>query len=267
MLIFSGLKGKLLSVLQTLAAGYIYEMDYGRIRIKRKGGLGFLKKFFRSPTAEEEFLTSLDLKGKIVYDIGGHIGVVAMVFAKAVGATGQVVVFEPNEENCSRIREHIQLNQVSHVRLLKLGIADRKKEDQVFIVRKGSTGTGSMSENIQSQIVGEKNFKQLRVSIDTLDGAITAHELPKPDFIKIDIEGMEYQALMGMAKTVGTYSPQFYIEIHGADELAKRDNICQITKLFQSWGYSLWHVETKQDIVASNCSVAQEGHIFCKRRT
>ena len=258
-------KEKFLSILQTIVADYIYEMEYGRARVKRKGGLGFLKRVVRRSTPEEEFLTSLDLKGRTVYDIGGYIGLLTMVFAKAAGPTGQVIVFEPNEGNCSKIQEHIRLNQVHNVKLLRLGIGDTKKENQIFIFRRKDGGaTGSMDENIQSQIIREGNFKQLQINVDTLDGAIATHGLPKPDFIKIDIEGMEYKALLGMSKTINNYSPQLYIEIHGADELSKRENIRRIAELLQSWGYSIWHIETQQDINISNCSTAKEGHIFCK---
>jgi len=266
MSMLSNLRGKFLFILQTIVADYIYEMEYGRVMVKRKGGLGFLKRFVRRSTPEEEFLTSLDLKGKTIYDIGGYIGLLAIVFAKAAGPTGQVVIFEPNEENCLKIQEHIRLNQAHNVQLLRLGIADTKKENQILIVRRNSSGTGSLGKSIQTQIIREKNFKQLQVNVDTLDGAIATYGLPKPDFIKIDIEGLEYQALLGMPKTVNSYSPQFHIEIHGVDELSKRENIRRITELFQSWGYSLWHIETQQDITTSNCSLAKEGHIFCRRQ-
>ena len=265
MLILSNLKWKFLSILQSMVASYIYEIEYGRVRVTRKGGIGFLKRVARRSTPEEWFLTSLDLKGRTVYDIGGYIGLLTIVFAKVTGPRGQVIVFEPNEENCSKIEEHIRLNQVHNVKLLRLGIGDTKKENQIFIVRRNRGATGSMDENIQSQIIGEGNFKQLQINVDTLDGAIATHGLPKPDFIKIDIEGMEYKALLGMSQTINNHSPRLYIEIHGADELSKRGNICRIAELMQSWGYSMWHMETRRDITITNCSTAKEGHIFCKR--
>jgi len=261
----SNLKSKFLSILQAVVADYIYEMKYGRVRIKRKGGLGFLRRVAMRPTLEEEFLASLDLKGKTVYDIGGYIGLLTIFFAKSAGPTGQVIVFEPNEENCSQMQENIRLNQVHNVKLLKIGIADARKENQIFIVGRNSSAAGSMVENIQSQIMEGKDFKKLQVNIDTLDAVIAAYGLVNPDFIKMDIEGMEYRALLGMSKTIKNCSPQFHIEIHGADELSKRENIRQIVELFQSWGYSIWHIETQQGITTGNYFVAKEGHIFCRQ--
>jgi FkbM family methyltransferase len=265
MSLLTTLKTTLSSALQPVVAGYVYDMKYGRARVKRKGGLGFLPRILRRSTMEEEFLTALDLEGRTVYDIGGFIGLLTVVFAKAVGPTGRVVVFEPNEGNCLRIQEHIALNQVHNVKLLRLGIADTRRDNQLLVVRRSESGTGSMDESIQSQIIAEGHFRELRVNVDTLDDAIVAHDLPKPDLIKIDIEGMEYAAMLGMSKTLESYSPQLYVEIHGADESSKRDNIRRIVERLQAWGYSIWHVETRQDITMSNSATAEGGHIFCRR--
>lgn len=259
------LKEKLSSILKTAVANYVYEIRYGRIRIKRKGGLGFLTKFTSRPTPEEEFLASLDLEGKTIYDIGAYIGLLTIFFAKAAGPTGQVVAFEPNEENGFKIREHIRLNQVHNVKFMNLGIGGTRRESQTLIVRRNSNATGSMDEKIQSQIVREGDFKRLQINLDTLDSVIGIYSLPKPDFIKMDIEGMEYHALLGMSQTIHNYSPQFHIEIHGADEVCKCENIRRITDLFQSWGYSMWHVETRQDITINNHIIAKVGHIFCRQ--
>ncbi|GAH05454.1 unnamed protein product, partial [marine sediment metagenome] len=49
--------------------------------LKRKGGFGFIP---RSNTIEEKFLLKLSLKGKIILDIGGFIGIYTLFFAKAV---------------------------------------------------------------------------------------------------------------------------------------------------------------------------------------
>lgn len=261
----TSLKHTIGSLINPLLSNCVYEMKYGSIKFKRKGGLDFLKRFVQGTNPEAAFLTSLDLKGKTIYDIGGHIGLMTIVFAKATGPTGKVIVFEPNEGSYSKIIEHIRLNQVDNVKLLKLGIGDVKSKEQVLIVRQNSSATGSLDEKIQSQIIKEGNFKRLKIEVDTLDNVINTYSLPKPDFIKIDIEGMEYQALMGMSQTIYNYAPQFHIEIHGADELSKIENISRIVELFLSHGYSIWHIETQQNITLSNYSAAKSGHIFCKR--
>lgn len=260
----SDLKEKLVLILSKVTANCVYEVAYGSVRIKRKGGLGYLKKLIGHHTPEEKFLSSLDLNGNTIYDVGGFIGIFTIFFAKTVGAKGQVVVFEPNPENCTKIQEHIRLNKVDNVRLFTMGIGARREKRTLF-VRQNNSATGSMEEDIRSQIIKNKYFKQFQVEVDTLDNAISGNNLPKPDLIKIDIEGMEYAALLGTYQVMRNYSPCFYIEIHGAYETSKLENICRIVELFQSWGYSIWHIESKQNITISNFPIAKEGHIFCKR--
>ena len=76
-----------------------------------------------------------------------------------------------------------------------------------------------------SDIKGELRFEHLdnvgasRVGIDgnisvsaeALDDLI---DLPIPDFVKIDVEGWEVNALLGMLKTLKKYKPIIYIEIN-----------------------------------------------------
>ena len=224
-------KNLLRNTLQNLTRNIVYEVEFGGVKIKRKGGLGFLAKKSHN-YAEKNLLASLDLKGKTIYDVGGYIGELSIFFSKVSGSTGTVIVFEPNQQNYNKIQEHIQLNQVSNVRILKIGVGNAREERTLF-VRKGSSATGSMEEKLQSQIALENNFEQLQVDVDTLDNIISSENLPNPDFIKIDIEGMEYNALVGMNQTVECCSPSFYVEIHGADDASKRENIHKIVELFQ----------------------------------
>lgn len=60
-----------------------YSIRYGDVRLKLRGGLDFLR--FKSFDQEEQFLCNLDLKEKIIYDVGSHIGILTIFFAKKCG--------------------------------------------------------------------------------------------------------------------------------------------------------------------------------------
>jgi len=51
-------------------------------------------------------------------------------------------------------------------------------------------------------------------TIKTLDGVPEISELPRLDFMKIDIEGFEYKALRGGEKLIRAHKPNMLIEIH-----------------------------------------------------
>lgn len=236
-------------------------ITYGGIKIKIKGDLGFLHRVHHI-TLEEHFLSSLDLRGKIIYDIGGYIGILATFFAISAGKTGKVIVFEPNPENYKRIKENIELNGLKNVQMLNIGIGEKRETKKLVFMRYNSA-TGSMEKNIQLNILKEERAKSIQVEVYTLDNCIEVNKLPKPDFIKIDIEGMEYNALMGMSATISKCKPHMYIEIHGANEVSKIENIQKIVKFLILHGYSIYHVESKHSIAIDNAKVAKSGHIFC----
>jgi FkbM family methyltransferase len=256
---FNQFSGKVIKVLKFVTKNWFYEVDFGKVKIKRKGGLGFLK---REHSKEEKFLSSLPLNNKTVFDIGGYIGLMTVYFSKSVGS-GKVVVFEPNESNITRIKTHLGLNGVSNARIIPFGVANEKK-NLSFVVREGSEATGSLDKGIQSLLKQQGGWSEYEIRVDTLDNLVNVFSLAAPDFIKVDIEGMEFPALLGMKNTIAKFAPQFFIEIHGSTESFKKDNIRNVFEFFVSFNYSVFHVESEQFLSYGNVEIAKEGHIYCK---
>ena len=252
-------------VLTPIVKNHIHTIKFGSVAITVKGGVGFLR-VIHHLTPEERFLSNLDLKNKTIYDIGSHIGILAIFFAKTSGRDGRVIAFEPNPESYLKIRQNVELNGLDNVQIINIGIGD-KRRTETMVVPRNISGWGSMEKNIQLHILKLRGAKSLKVEIDTLDKCIEANKLPKPDFIKMDIEGMEYNALIGMAETITKYKPSFHIEIHGVDKESKIKNIQRIVKYFDSHGYSISHVESEQMVPKNNAQIAKEGHIFCVYKT
>lgn len=256
------LTGSIGPILTRVTKHYTHTITYGGIALKVKGGFEF-RRVSRRFTPEERFLSNLDLKGKTIYDIGCHIGILTIFFAKSAGKTGKIIAFEPNPETYIRIQKNVELNDLDNVEILNIGIGD-KRETRMLVVHGDNSAKGSMEKNIQLQILNKKGAKSLQVEVDTLDGCIEANKLPKPDFIKIDIEGMEYNALLGMAETISKYKPSMCIEIHGADKESAIKNVQRIVKFLDLHGYSIYHVESEREVTDNNAQIAKEGHIFCK---
>jgi len=202
------IKSRLKSVFSPFLKNHVYMIKGGIAKgLKRRGGFGFLPfSKTRRMTPDHKFLSNLNFEGKTIYDVGGDIGIITMFFARRVGETGNVVTFEPNPQSYSTIINHINLNGFSNVSVIKIGLGG-KKEILKFIVPKHSSSKGTASGKKQEQYLGNSDIQIYQIEIDTMDNQIAVNNLPKPDFVKIDVEGLEIGVLSGMFQTIHNHRP------------------------------------------------------------
>ena len=238
---------------------YVYVARDGLVKgLKRKGGFGFFPRN-RPLSKEHKFLLGLNLKDKVIYDIGGFEGLLTLFFARKTGKTGKVITFEPNPENYNRLIDNVKLNNFENVEVKKIGLGS-KKSQVTLIVPKTFPARGSVEEVFSNKIVDRRKMKKFEIEIDSLDNQIASYNLPKPDFIKIDVEGFEMEVLLGMAETIKRYKPKIHIELHNKI----RPNISErvIDFLLQN-SYSVYFIEGEENITEFNKQMVKGGHIYC----
>jgi len=240
----------LYSALSHLFKNQVYTLRTGlAVGLKRRGGLGFLH-IKTALTREQMFLKRLDFKGKTIYDVGGHIGLLTMFFAREAGETGSVVTFEPNSQNYAAILDHIKLNGFANVRVLEMGLGS-KKETLEFVVAGSALGTASPEKQKQYR---HKDVQVTQIKVDTMDNQITVHNLPKPDFVKVDVEGLELDVLCGMTQTINNHRPEICIELHGIRER-------EVVETLLAHNYEIYQVEDAIDITQQNIDRVH-GHLY-----
>lgn len=245
---------------------HTYTSKHGLAKgLKRRGGLAFLPSFIPRSTEmlkEEIFIETLDLTGKTIFDIGGDQGIYTLFFARKVGPQGKVFTFEPNPVSHSHISTNVELNNFTHVNVRNVALGE-KPGKLTFAFLPNDPGTGTADPLIIEQIKKLPGSAVTEVEVDALDNLIATGGLPKPDFAKIDVEGLELNVLRGMKATLQKDRPHLFIEIHGADMEAKTKNIRQVVSFLLDLDYGIYHVESEQQITAANMDVAREGHIYC----
>jgi FkbM family methyltransferase len=256
------LRRTVIATLQPLVADRVYTVRHGLARgLRRRGGLGFVP-HWGTPTPEERFFEHLSLDGQTVYDVGGYEGVITLFFARRVGPRGRVITFEPNPRNVRRIEENVRLNGFEHVsvRPMALGASPGRA---TLVFPTDETARGSLESHISADIRREKNVLTIDVDVDTLDREI-ARGLPIPDFVKLDVEGVERDVLEGMRTLIATRRPRLYIEIHGADATRKLDNVTSVARCLWAAGYAVHHVESGTRVVnPDDLPRAIRGHLYC----
>jgi FkbM family methyltransferase len=152
--------------------------------------------------------------GSTCLDIGANIGVHSTIMAATVKEHGRVIAFEPVAHIRARLKRNLRLNGLSNVTVLDQAVGDTRCEMEMYQVKEGQfrAGTSTLTANENIPAMGENAFEKKLVSVTTLDDVAASHNL-KVDFIKMDIEGFEYNALRGASRVLAT-RPVIVMEHH-----------------------------------------------------
>ncbi len=207
---------------------------------------------------EERFLKRLPITGT-VYDIGGFEGMHTIFFASRVAPDGRVVTFKPVPENVAKIRANVAVNGLENVEVRQVGVADAPGE-RTFHLIAGETSRTSADPAIGHSLDAE-GAEALNMTVTSIDAEVAAGT-PAPDFVKIDVEGLELDVLRGMTNTIGACRPRLFIELHGMGSEDNRANAVRVCALLLQHQYDVVHAETGSRISAAD-STPFEGHLYC----
>lgn len=132
----------------------------------------------------------------VIVDVGANVGNHAITFAKRFKAS-KVIAFEPGARQFRLLQFNVSLNGVEDaVELHKAGLSDARSSG-FLDNRDFNLGAARVSDS------GEKI--ELVRGDDMLTGPI--------DFIEMDVEGYEGEALAGLAQTIARTRPKLFIEV------------------------------------------------------
>lgn len=157
---------------------------------------------------------------KIVFDVGGFMGVSSLLFAKFSHDDSMIYCFEPNPWNRGRILDNFSLNDgyINKVRVVPLALGNMDGLVKMTLSTSLDNGYSSTSriDNAHATIANDKlpaGFIEHSVCIVSLDSFVREHKII-PDVIKVDIEGAEHLFLRGAKEILAQYKPVLYIELH-----------------------------------------------------
>ena len=135
-------------------------------------------------------MKSIVKPGMTVVDIGANIGFYTKILSHLVGPRGTVYAFEPDPANFSRLSQN--LSQYSNIRLVPKALGSENITLNLYVSPK-------LNVDHQTYDIGE-NRRRIPVLCTTLDKFLGSKT--KLDFMKIDIQGFDYFALLGARKVL-----------------------------------------------------------------
>lgn len=141
--------------------------------------------------------------GDIVLDCGAYRGETALWFARRAGKGGRVVAFEPSASNAEGLRRNVAANRsVEMVPITVLGAAVSSSAGMLHFNAHGENGSHVDAASTES------------IPAVTIDGVVEEQRLGRVDFIKMDIEGGEVDALRGAEETLKRFTPRLAISVY-----------------------------------------------------
>jgi FkbM family methyltransferase len=195
-----GRKCRSRKILRGLASGY-------RISVSPAENLGYLLGIEERDL--QRAIKRYVVAGDTAYDVGAHIGYVSLSLVKRVGQGGHVIAFEPFPRNVALLRANIANNSLSNVQVFDVAAWDRCGEAVIRISENFATASLVWHKNDRSAI-------EYKIKTVALDDLIEANGLPKPNFVKIDVEGAEGAVLSGMRRIIATAKPVLFVECSDA---------------------------------------------------
>lgn len=139
----------------------------------------------------------------VVLDAGANCGHLSIFFSKLVGKGGIVYAFEPDKFNTERIEKNRQLNGdlFENIKIEELLLWNENK--LVDFYEAGTVGSSAIWIPDVDKCVQKEAIR--------IDDWVMRNNIKKLDFIKMDIEGAEIEALDGCVETIEKLKPNFAI--------------------------------------------------------
>ena len=193
--------------------------------------------YFPSDYEKENFsfLTAQSKPGGVVLDIGAHIGLFAVIASETTGDNGKVFAFEPSPSTTEFLKKTITINKKNNViEAIQQAMSNEVGKITFFV-------SDNKIDNSNS-LVSYKNDRKLKgieVDVNTIDNFVASKKLNAVNFIKIDVEGAEYDALRGGIDTFINKKPACILAIHPIPIKAKGDKLEDIYDYILKLNYNI----------------------------
>jgi FkbM family methyltransferase len=171
--------------------------------------------------------------GMCVIDAGACHGEFALYASHRVGPAGRVLAVEPDTANCERMMDTFAVNGgvPKNVSLIREGLWRDSRE----ISLAGGQGLASRVAPPGATRPEEGEPRTVTIRTCSIPDLVRRHNLDRLDFVKMDIEGSELEAVEGVLELLSALRPKFAIaSYHQRDG---RLTAGRLEEIFRSVGY------------------------------
>jgi FkbM family methyltransferase len=153
--------------------------------------------------------------GVVAIDGGANIGVHTIEWATAMTGWGSVIAIEAQERIYYALAGNIAINNCFNAIAMHAAISS---EPGIMLIPTpdylvpSSFGSLELKPRAETEFIGQPIDYSAGKTVAIQKMSIDALSLPRVDFIKLDVEGMELEALEGARQTIERSRPIFLVE-------------------------------------------------------
>ncbi len=166
------------------------------------------------------------------FDVGANIGYYTLLLAK-LSPRGQVHSFEPVPMNCHVLSINLLANKITNAFLNQGALGDSQQEVNFMVTE--DAGYSSFVDTGRKAVLAT-----MRVQMDTLDNYCRERNVPRIDFLKVDVEGAESKVIQGGASIFENRQrrPRFLmLELNESMLRVHGSSIPRVLRQMRSLGY------------------------------
>ena len=153
----------------------------------------------------------LSKSSNIIFDVGANTGIFA-VLARAYNNNATVVAFEPQPNIFDILKNNSKANGDSII-CENRALSDESGSLPFYNYGNDAFTGNSTAGSLNKEWRNDNTQQSINVTVDTLEDYLIENPVGKIDLMKIDVETLEYQVLLGYGKALFEHEPLLILEI------------------------------------------------------
>jgi FkbM family methyltransferase len=185
----------------------------------------------------------------IFFDVGANIGEYAVSLQKAF-PQAQIFSFEPSPATYQKL---VKTTQNTSIKCIPLGLGAAPLQTEIYTyANDDSSWHASLYKEVFEVVHNNNQIQAIGIELSTVDIFCQQHNIPAIDFLKIDIEGNELDALKGAQQMLASQKIRIIQFEFGAMNVISRTFLKDFYDLLKGYNFYRCHTQKLEPLGAYN---------------
>ena len=185
--------------------------------------------------------------GDVFIDVGANIGYYALLASRAVGETGKVHAIEASGRIFDLLQANLRLNRAANVTAHHVAVTGEPMRVPIYVSPEANL---SATTTVAAVAAGRGAGLVETVDGRPLDQIVDAADLRRARFLKIDVEGAEWDVVQPLAPLLRSLpdGAEILIEVNAEALRGAGGSVEEFLALFAAGGFEPFTFENRYDI-------------------